>query len=921
MPAALPEPGDPRVVYALDLSGFVFRAYYALPPLSNRKGEATHAVHGVVAMIQKILAERRPAYFAVAVDPPRSASFRRAIYPDYKITRKETPPDLVPQAFRVQEIAEAYGLPVFEADGFEADDVIATVARFATEHDLRVVIVSADKDLLQLVGDPRVVMYDTLRDKVFGRDETLEKLGVAPELVGDYLALVGDSSDNVPGVPSVGPKTAVQLLREHGSLDGIYAALGHIAKKSVRDKLIAHREDAYLSRRLVTLRDDALVVPSIDALRVREPDVVRLSALFAELELHRAQAELERTRPGTKEAKVRAATASATFRTPHQELALDVVALARFVDAVPEGSVVGLDLVLEPLDLHRSALVGFAMATDEPSPRAVYVPSGHVYIGRPPSMNPDLAASELARSIERLRARRVSIAFHDAKTQLSALVELGVEPKLGPNDTDVMLASYVLHADSHAHDLHGLAERLLSVRLGGSSTGERKHERVPVSERTIEEIAPEACTRAAAIAQLVAPLRARLDAEDLSGVLREIELPLVSVLVRLERAGVAVDAARLGAMSSVLESRIAALESKCHEAIGHPFPVSSPRALESVLFDELGLPVKKRTKTARSTDAEVLEDLADLHPLPRLVLEWRAAQKLKSTYVDALPRQIDPRDGRIHARFNQAVAATGRLSSSEPNLQNIPIRTEEGRAIRDAFVAPPSHVILSADYSQIELRVLAHLSADPELCSAFVEHADVHVKTASAIFGVPEVAVTREQRARAKTVNFAVIYGQTERALARNLEVSEDEARRYIEAFFSRYADVARYLDELVAEARRTGSVRTMFGRRREVPAIHARNWSERFAAERIAKNAPIQGTAADILKLAMIRVDARLRESGLAARMILTVHDELVLEVPESELDVVRPLVRRAMQGVAELRVPLVVEDGVGASWGAAHR
>ncbi|MBX7192681.1 MAG: DNA polymerase I [Sandaracinaceae bacterium] len=926
MPAHLPEPGDPRVIYVLDLSGFVFRAYHALPPLSNKKGEPTHAIHGVVSMIQKILAERRPPFFAVAVDPKRDTSFRRAIYAEYKATRKDTPIDLVPQAQRVREIAEAYGLPVLEAETFEADDIIATVVRFAKAHGLRVVIASADKDLLQLVGDPDVVMYDSMREKVFGPDETVEKLGIGPAQVRDYLALVGDTSDNVPGVPSVGPKTAVQLLTEHGSLDGVYAALGSIAKKGLKDKLTAHRDDAYLSQRLVRLRED-VPLPALEAhgaeaaeaLRVREPDLAKLGALFTELELYRAQAELDRSRPGAREARQKALP-TATFKEPSVEILTAAGALHAFVSAIPEGAVLGLRAVTEDLDLHRTVLVGVALGTAGDKPRSAYVPVGHVYLGRPPSMRPEEAAHLVAELVPMLRARGVTIAFHDAKDDLLALAREGAEIAIAPTDFDSMLASYLLHADSHAHALGDVAEALLSVTLPALATPEKRSQRVRLSERTVEEVARVAAPGASAIAQLVIPLRTHLASESLDGVLRELELPLLDVLVRLERTGVAIDVAKLATMASALEARLVTLEKRCHEAAGHPFQVGSPRALETVLFDELGLPVKKRTKTARSTDADVLEELAELHELPSAILELRAAQKLKSTYVDALPRQIDPSDRRVHTRFNQAVAATGRLSSSDPNLQNIPIRTDEGRAIREAFVAPPGHSILSADYSQIELRVLAHLSEDPELSSAFIENVDVHVKTASAIFGVPEAAVTREQRGRAKTVNFAVIYGQAERALARNLGIEEAEAKRYIAAFFSRYAGVARYLDDLVTEARRTGSVRTMMGRRREVPDIHARNWSQRFAAERIARNTPIQGTAADILKVAMIRIDQRLREARMASRMILTVHDELVFEVPHTEVTEARVLVRRTMEDAAELRVPLLVEDGVGPTWGSAH-
>lgn len=909
--AQLPEPGEPGVIYVLDLSGFVFRAYHALPPMATKGGDTTHAIHGVVSMIQRLLADKKPAYFAVAVDTSRALSFRKAIYADYKATRKETPPDLIPQAIRVREIAIAYGLPVLECESFEADDVIATVVGFAKKNGLRTVIVSADKDLLQLV-DETVVMFDTMRDKLYGEEETVAKLGVLPNQVRDYLSLVGDASDNVPGVPSVGPKTAVQLLTDHKTLDGVYAAVDSIAKNGLREKLKAHRDDAYLSQRLVSLRDDVPVgLDALEVLKVKAPDVEKLIAIFGELELHRARKELERAVPEARGATSRPVQPKKPFVKPHTEVALDANAIGAFIARIGAAHI-AVDVLLDAEDPQRSPMVGFALATVH---EALYVPVGHVYLGRPPLLPVQHAAGAIVAALASHPGQR---AFHDAKNVLHAFARADAESLLREGDLDTMLASYLLTADAHDHTLDGVATRMLETALPPLASTDKKRTRW--SERTIEEVADTAGSRASAIAQLVQPLRDGLEEQALLGVMRDLELPLVPVLVALERRGVTIDVEKLHAMSATFAGRLLELERACHQAAGHEFNVSSPRALETVLFDELGLPVKKRTKTARSTDAEVLEELEELHALPRAILELRSVQKLKSTYVDALPKQMDPKTHRVHTRFNQAVAATGRLSSSDPNLQNIPIRTEEGRAIRDAFIAPPGHVVLSADYSQIELRVLAHLSNDPQLVEAFVEDKDVHIRTATALFDVPESEVTREQRGRAKTVNFAVIYGQAERALARNLDVEEKEAKRYIAAFFERYAGVSRYLNGLVDEARRTGSVRTMFGRKRDVPDIHSRNWSLRWGAERIAKNTPIQGTAADILKTAMIRIPRALEEAGLQSRMVLTVHDELVFEVPEHEVEVCRPLVRRVMEQAAQLAVPLLVEDGVGPTWGKAH-
>jgi DNA polymerase-1 len=672
----------------------------------------------------------------------------------------------------------------------------------------------------------------------------------------------------------------------------------------------------------VSLREDVPVAFDLASLAPAEPDVPALRRLFTELELDRPLTELDRRYGGAPARQVEVPiprapkpdalpTITATLVQSQSQLE-SVLAEARASAAI------AMETLLDGDDPRRSPMVGIALAWRE---GAAYVPLGHVYLGRPEQMGVELALWTIHAAIEE---RRTPLFVHDTKRETVIWHRHGVQLGIGPGDVDTMLASYLLRADEHAHTIEDVARTEVGVTLDPVASVIHKGARGTkgrISETEVERVAAWGCARVRALLPAgIAEAQALHDDALLGEVYRELELPLARVLVKLEETGVRVDPVALAQTSREYDVRIGKLEQRCAEIVGHPVQVSSPRALETLLFDELGLPAKKRTKTARSTDAEVLEELAELHALPKVILEWRQLTKLKSTYLDALPAAMDPSTGRVHTRFNQAVAATGRLSSSEPNLQNIPIRTEEGRLIRDAFIAADGFVILSADYSQIELRLLAHLSGDPELVDAFGASTDVHVRTATALFGVTPDQVTKDQRAAAKTVNFAVIYGQTETALARNLGIDQKEARRYIAAFFARYSGVSRYLDDVVEDARRTGFVRTMSGRKRSIADLDSRNRSDRWAAERIARNTPIQGTAADILKRAMVDLDAALSARASKSRMILTVHDELVLEVHESEKDVVPTLVRETMENAAKLRVPLLVETGMGPSWGAAH-
>ncbi len=912
--AELPPAGAEGVIYLVDISGYVFRAFYALPPLTNEKGEPTGALYGVTSMILKMVREQRPHMLAVVMDG-KGHSFRKALYEGYKQNRPFAPDDLKVQMARVHEVAEAYAIPCYQRDGIEADDLIASLTRIARARGHQVVIVSADKDLLQLVGEG-VSMLDTMKQKVFGPRETVEKLGVTPAQVRDYLALVGDSSDNIPGVPSIGPKTACELLNQFGSLEGIYEHLPELKKKALKQKLEEHRALAYLSRELVTLQDDIALPFAEEELRYGGWDKTKLRVFLKDLAFTRLLDELGPEGPAalpTAPAVTSAAPPIGTLRTITTleelgELARALAQAGRFV----------LYSASEGDDPIAGELVGlaFAFARGE-ALEGVYVPLAHVYLGVPPQRTREELAAALGPVLTNPELKKLT---SSKKRETIALARLGIV--LRGVSFDTMIASYLLDPDLRGHGVRELALRRYALTLPSYAevAGKGKNQR-RLSELTIEEVQPIAAPEVMLVAPLAELLERDVGEAKLERVLQEVELPLADVLADMEQCGVRVDPVRLGELSREVDQQIAEYERKCFELAGKEFNVGSPRQLETILFDELGLPVVERTKTARSTNADVLEELAILHPLPAAILEHRQLAKLKGTYLDALPRDINPRTGRIHTKFEQAVAATGRLSSNDPNLQNIPIRTELGRSIRSAFVAAEGFRIFAADYSQIELRVLAHLSGDPELSAAFREEgADVHVRTAQALFGGSPGDITRAQRAAAKTVNFAVIYGQTQFALARNLRIERSEAARYIKAFFERYAGVRRYLDRLVDEARTTGAVRTILGRRRLVRDILAKNHSVRAGAERIAQNMPVQGSAADIMKLAMVRVHAALKREGLRARMVLTVHDELVFEAPESERARLEPIVREAMEHAIQLDVPLVVDMGWGDNWGDAH-
>ncbi len=910
--ATLPAPNTDNVLFVVDVSGYVFRAYHALPPLSSSKGEPTHAVMGTVTMLEKVVRERKPKMLAVAMDS-KAPSFRKTIDANYKATRPAPPPDLHQQMVRCEQIVRAYNIPVYEKAGLEADDLIAALVTRATKEGVRVVIVSMDKDLLQLVHDEDdlVVMWDSMRDKVYGPAEVREKMGVRPSQIRDYLALTGDTSDNVPGVPSVGPKTATDLLNEFGTLDGVYQNLDKIKRQKLRENLTKAKDDAYLSQKLVTLDFDADIAWDPAHLVYGGRNETELRRLFSELEFTRLLQQLPAPPPPKRE-----------FRTLTRK-----DELVAFAARAKANKTLAIDFRMSEPDPNRAAIVGLGVSAAPGE--GIYVPLSHRYLGAPAQLTLDEIREVLGPLLVSADVTKIA---HDMKEQEVLLARHDIA--LAGPVLDADLAAYLLDPES-PHDLVGLARRELDVTLPTPeapmssppssmvpSSAPKSSKRAPktpfdqLDVQTATELCAPGIEATTTIARRLEP---RLETEGLAKLYNEVELPLARVLAKMELAGVLVDPSRLGTIGKRVEQEMNALELKAKEVVGRDFAIRSRDQLEAILFDELKLPVVKRTmKGGRSTDAEVLDELALKHALPKVVLEFREIDKLKGTYIDALPRHINPKTGRIHTRFSQTVAATGRLSSVEPNLQNIPIRSELGQEIRSAFVAPKGHVLVSADYSQIELRVLAHLSQDEMLVEAYRKAEDVHQLTASIVFDVPRDQVTVTQRRQAKTINFGVIYGMGDNALARQLDIERDEAARFIANYFERYHGVREFMSQTLEAARRGETVRTILGRRRFLPNLHSANRGLRAEAERVAKNTPIQGTAADILKLAMVK----LKDGDVVpgARMVLTVHDELVFEVPEDKAKEASARVKEVMESALKLDVPLVVDVGSGHNWSEAH-
>ncbi|MDJ0765782.1 MAG: DNA polymerase I [Myxococcota bacterium] len=889
-----------EALYLIDVSSFVFRAYYSVGHLSRSDGTPTGAVFGVANMLVKLVQTAAPSHIAVAMDS-KTPTFREEIYPAYKANRPPVPEDLKVQFPMVADLLNGFDLTVLQQDGFEADDIIATAVSAAQQAGMPVVIVSGDKDLMQLIG-PGVSMHDTMKDKHWTEAEVEKKWGVPPRLLGDLLALVGDASDNIPGVPRVGVKTAAPLILAHGSLDALFENRTTLKSKALQKRLTEHEESARLSRQLVTLRTDVPIEVDIAKMRYKSWDPVGLADVLERFEFKKLKERLLGADKAQQNA-IQPAYRTVTDADDLRRIAAEIQRVGRFA----------VDLETTSVDAVRADIVGVALAWQADA--AVYIPVAH-------QGGPQLERDVVLEIIGPLLVDpHIEVVVQNAKYEDTIFRRHGIY--IQNLAFDPMLASYLIRVDGQRHKLDVLAWELLGHRMISydevteKSRGHQlSFDAVAVDRAT--EYSGEDALMALALANEMAPM---IDTAGARELLFDVEIPLARVLCSMELNGVAVDVALLDQMSRDLSIQLTTLEQQAYDTAGRDFNLASPKQLQEILFDELGLPTQKKTKTGYSTDSDVLEVLAAHHPLPALLLEHRTLSKLKNTYLDALPRLVNPKTGRIHTSFNQAVAATGRLSSSNPNLQNIPIRSEMGREIRRAFIAAPGHVLLSADYSQVELRVLAHLSGDPALCEAFRNDEDIHARTARAIFGYgPDDPIPAQARGQAKAINFGVIYGKTDFSLGRELGIPKKEASRFIDGYFGLYKGVSQFMQETIDQARRDRSVTTLLGRRRGLRDIASPNHTVRRHAERMARNTPIQGTAADLLKKAMVAIQKRLDADNQGVRMILTVHDELVFEVPEDELDRVKPLVQEEMERALDLNVPLVVDLGAGPNWAEAH-
>ncbi|KAB0666045.1 DNA polymerase I [Oryzomonas japonica] len=914
-------------LYLIDGSSYIYRAYYAIRHLSSPSGHPTNAIYGFIQMLLKLIKDHDPKQLAVVFDAGR-ITFRTEMYPEYKANRAAMPDDLRQQVGPIREVVRAFNIPALELEGFEADDIIGALAARYSANGGRVVVVTGDKDLMQIVTE-KVTLLDTMKDKRSGLAEVSERFGVVPDLVPDILGLAGDSSDNIPGVPGIGEKTAIKLLQEFGTLDALLERAGEVKGKN-GEKLREFRDQALLSRKLATIERNVPLEINLDELTAREPDTPALNAFFKQYGFTTL----------IKEMTGHATLSSEGYRTVTAAGELEALAAA-----LEQAGEFAFDLETTSLDPRLGEIVGLSFSFRDHE--AYYIPVGHIAASPSPSL-PDaegtlfaahsqageqgegvapLAPDQLPRDrvLERLRPLFVNPGLRkvgqNIKFDMQVLANSGIT--VAGVWFDTMLASYVLNPARSGHGLDALAQEHLNHRMISYSevTGTGKGQK-NFSQVAVEAASTYACEDADATWLLRRKFEPQLAETGLEQLFHTIEMPLVTILADMENYGVLLDREMLKELSRDFSTRLAELEGQIFAIAGAPFNLNSPKQLGEVLFERMGLKTGKKTKgkTGWSTDNEVLSALAEEHEVARLIVDYRGLTKLKSTYSDALERLVCPRTGRVHTSYNQTVTATGRLSSSDPNLQNIPVRTDEGRRIRHAFIAPPGHVILSADYSQIELRVLAHLSGDPVFCHAFAHDEDIHTRTAAEVFGLFPEMVTSEMRRQAKTINFGIIYGQGAFSLAKQLGIARKTAEEFIAAYKERHSGAVGFLDSCIRQAEETGYVTTILDRRLPIPDIHSTNGNVRAFAQRNAINYPIQGSAADIIKSAMIRVDGRIRAEGLKSRLTMQVHDELVFEIPEEELLPMERLVEEEMSRAVELKVPLKVDISYGKNWSEAH-
>ncbi|MEE9275791.1 MAG: DNA polymerase I [bacterium] len=909
-----------RRIFLIDGSGYVFRAYYAMmrQRLSNSRGMPTGAVLSFTRMLLKVIRDKAPEYMAVAFDRPEP-TFRHEMYPAYKANRDAAPEDLVTQIPFMHRVVEALRIPVLVRPGAEADDLIGGLAEKAAGEGFEVILVTGDKDFMQLV-EGRVTIWDPMKDKIFGAAEVEERWGVPPAKVVEVQALMGDSSDNIPGVPGIGEKTAVALIQEFGGLEAVLAGAARIKRPKQRQSIEDNADLARLSLELCTIRRDFPVDADMESYRLGSADFEAARKLFVEeLEFKNMVEQLPGYESGDGEGESAAeeeAPLSPLEEAKRRDYRIvrkkkELAALAKELRAARRFAV---DLETTSLDKSKAEIVGLNFSVRAGS--GWYVPVAHTGL----DTGPQLPLAEALKALRGpLTSKKIEKVGQNIKYDMAVLAGAGLE--LAGPIFDTMVASYLIHSDRTSHGLDHLSmEYLETPTIKYADLCGKGAKQIPFAEVAVETAALYGAQDADLTLRLAERMAPELKAAGLEGLFRDLEIPLLGVLFDMERTGIRLDKDILGEMGKELETRLEAMRAQIHEYAGEEFNINSTPQLRRILFEKLGLPVVRRTKTGPSTDIETLERLAPRHPLPQEILSYRQLAKLKNTYVDTLPALVNPRTGRIHASFNQTVAATGRLSSSDPNLQNIPIRTDLGREIRRAFLPEAGWKLLSVDYSQIELRVLAHFTEDPNMVAAFERGEDIHATTASAVYGLPPGEVTAEMRRVAKAVNFGIVYGQRAFGLSQTLGIPLDESRAFIDTYFERFARVPAFVEKVIAGGKERGYVSTLFERRRYLPDLNSRTGNFRNAAERTAVNSVIQGSAADIIKRAMLAISARLAKEKRAARMLVQVHDELLFEVPPGEMEDVTRLVTEEMEGAVRLRVPLAAEAEVGENWGEVH-
>ena len=890
-----------KSLYLIDGSSYIFRAYFGVRQiLSTSTGFPTNALYGFIHMLQKVVKDEKPDYLAVAFDS-KEKTFRHKMYEDYKANRDAPPEDLAKQFPHFEPLVHAYNIHGVRVPGFEADDIIGTLAKKAAAEGFKVVIVSGDKDMMQLIG-PDIRTLDTMKNKWFGVEEVEEKFGVTLDKVIDVMGLMGDSSDHIPGVKGVGPKTASELIRKFSSMHELYERIDEVDKAKLKEKLVQDKEMALLSRQLVTINTSMELEGELEDLKCEPPDNAELRKLFSEFEFSSLLADLGDD-----------AGVSSPAIESHYETILTEADLERWIEQLKKAKIFAVDLETTSLHPVQARVVGISLSCE--AGVACYIPLAHRYLGVPDQLDIDWVFKKLKPLLEDPKLKKVG---QNIKYDLIVLRNEGID--LQGVSFDTMLASYILNPSGRRHNMDDLARDYLGhttikyKEVVGTASKEIGFDEVDVERAT--EYAAEDADITWRLYEKLSPL---LQGDDLK-LLLELELPLIEVLAEMEIHGMKLDKSHLQKLAQLIQQKLEELQKEIYSLAGEQFNINSPKQLSVILFEKLGLPVVKKTKSGYSTDVSVLEQLAAEHDLPDVILTYRQLGKLKSTYVDALQEDIFNKTGRVHTSFNQTVAATGRLSSSNPNLQNIPIRTEMGREIRKAFIAEENNHLLSADYSQVELRVLAHLSEDEALMEAFQMGEDIHTRTACEIFGTSPDRLDAEARRMAKAVNFGIVYGLSAFGLSSQLKIYPRDAKKFIDQYFSLYKKVKIYMEETVAQAKEVGYTMTIMNRKRYLPDLKSQNRQVRESAERIAINSPVQGSAADLIKLAMIQLAEQIRKKKLKSRMILQVHDELVFECPEEEKDEMQALVKKEMEEVMPLKVPLVVDMGWGENWNTAH-